>query len=147
MKKHTFPAKFSIICNDTLDFEELRELVKVCINNDVPIMDETLSNLSDCDYPYMFWDGDEETITQSRSLEEEDNDVIVVSPKTFLQYAKGEIEFTKPTPPITLKLNGSYKAVITPTEVKVGCQTFTFETITELYKAVQKQQRKQSKKS
>ena len=37
---------------------------------------------------------------------------------------------------INVELGNSCKAVVTPTEVKVGCQTFQFDRIKELYEAI-----------
>ncbi len=41
-------------------------------------------------------------------------------------------------PPIVVKLNTGYKAVVSSENVTVGCQTFSFDSIKELYGAVVK---------
>ncbi len=41
-------------------------------------------------------------------------------------------------PPINVKLNSGYTAIVSSANVTVGCQTFSFDSITELYEAVVK---------
>lgn len=53
----------------------------------------------------------------------------------------GEVTFKKYKPPFTpivLQLNKSYKAIVTADDVQVGCQTFTFDNVKELLKAIEK---------
>jgi hypothetical protein len=54
--------------------------------------------------------------------------------------AAGEVTFKPKRAPfksITVKLNSSYQATVTDDSVTVGCQTFTFRKIDDLYNAVQ----------
>jgi len=51
----------------------------------------------------------------------------------FILKMMGKEVFT----PIEVKLNDSYKAVVTPESVKVGCQEFTHQAIKEVYEATQ----------
>jgi hypothetical protein len=60
-----------------------------------------------------------------------------------IQLGENEIspycELRKPGPsPILVALNEEHSAIVEPEGVKVGCQTFSFDKIEELYKAVQK---------
>lgn len=146
MKKHTFPKNKNIVCGKKLNSDEIRELVKACFTHDVHIHYRTFEQLVDDRHPYFIWscDDDDKCITQTNNTDISEN-YDVVSFEEFLQYVRGERVYKNSN--IELRLNDQYKAIITSTEIKVGCQTFTFETITELYKAVQTQKRRQNKKS
>lgn len=70
----------------------------------------------------------------SEGQEEEDG----LSPIKEVRYKKDILIKCEEYNPIKIKLNNSYKAIVYSDNIKVGCQTFTFDKIEELYKAVQK---------
>ena len=87
--------------------------------------------LWDKEFPYMIWD--EEEITASRtSTNFNDGEIHVNTFEEFIAYFEGtQAMQTK------VRLNGSYRAIINLDKtIKVGCETFTFEKMHELYKAM-----------
>jgi len=81
-------------------------------------------------FPYMVWDGEE--ITASMSADNRYSyEVQVGSFEEFITFFEIPVS-------IDVKLNGKYTAVVKRDgTINVGCQTFTFNAMKELYKAIE----------
>ena len=80
-------------------------------------------------FPYMVWDGEE--ITASKSKDKHNSyEVQVDSFEEFITFFEIPVS-------IDVKLNDNYTAVVKRDgTINVGCQTFTFDAMKELYNAV-----------
>jgi hypothetical protein len=78
-------------------------------------------------FPYMLWDGEEITASKSKYSNDE---VQVDSFEEFIAFFEIPVS-------IDVKLNDNYTAVVKRDgTINVGCQTFTFDAMKELYNAV-----------
>lgn len=87
----------------------------------VPVYSDTTEY--DSTYPILYWDG--EHITQTMSQKDVQYSVEEFIDQFFISYKTIEI--------------GSYSSVIdSGIEIKVGCQTISFETVEEVYNEMKK---------
>ena len=70
-----------------------------------------------------------------------DSDTMVISEEEFIKALKGEKVDFKPPFCEELFLNSDYTAIITKKGIKVGCQKFTHEQVSELYKISEQAQK------
>ena len=70
-----------------------------------------------------------------------DSDTMVISEEEFIKALKGEKVDFKPPFYEELFLNSDYHAIITKKGIKVGCQKFTHEQVSELYKISEQAQK------
>jgi hypothetical protein len=120
--------------------KEVDILIFTCKSLGIPVYKQT--NRYDPQYPYPTWDREE--ISQNKlSSRINSQEVIVTSALEFLSHFD---EAMTPQPqPITIKINSSYDAVLTPTKdgevtITVGCQTIPVQVIKEISEALVKLQ-------
>ena len=93
---------------------------------DVPIHED--SQEYDEGYPYLFWNG--RYITQTSDPNNKD-----VSETEVFEFLKHFTESGKPKFKM-FDISETYKAKVSANEVKVGCQTVSFELLEEIYKTM-----------
>lgn len=127
---HNFPGL--VMIDRALTLTEAKELLKLAIDAEMPIYHEVFKTLVDKEYPYYCYNHG--NITQT-CVKQTDNKYLIVSFNEFKQFmvGKGKLPYRK-----KLTLNDSYEAIVTKTNITVGCQTFTHDAIAKLYKISQK---------
>lgn len=128
---HNFPG--SVLINKALTLAEAKELLKLAIDAEIPIYHEVFKTLVDEKYPYYCYnDGN---ITQTSTHPTDSSKYFVVTLDEFKQFmiGKGKLPYRE-----KVTLNDSYEAIVTKTNITVGCQTFTHDAIAKLYKISQK---------
>lgn len=137
--KHNFPEGVSIACTHVHNLKEGKEILKLAIDGDCLIYKEVLSKIVDKEYERFYWDKDDKYISQT-CAEINDNEYIWVSFEEFKAFLQGKGKCNLPFKQ-DLKLSDSYTATVTKDNVKVGCQTFTHNTIKLLYQLSLKAQK------
>lgn len=130
MKKHNFPENVDVVCDVKLTQKQAKEILKLSIDYDLNICRDVVSNKVNDEYPYYGFDANEGELTQFSNID--DDNFIIVNFNEFKNFIKGNGNIIK------LELNNEYTAILTPNQIKVGCQTFTHETLEKLYKESQK---------
>ncbi len=135
---HNFPEGKKILCNKIHTLKEAKDILKLCIDHDVPFHHSVLDAFVDIDYPRFTFTDD--VVTQSSDIPEDCATVSLEEFKNFIQGKGDEKKISKPFED-TMELNYQYKATVTKKGVKVGCTDFTHEKIAELYNLSQKAQK------
>ena len=121
---HNFPKNQEYVIDRVLSLEETKEIFHLCIDNDVPIYEDTLKKPVDEIYPYIYFSGD--LICQTKSDEKK----LKLTFEEFKDYIQGK---GKKLYNQKMTLNSQYEAIITKGGVKVGCQEFSHDIIEKLY--------------
>jgi hypothetical protein len=131
--KKTFSkgCNVAVDCKGSLALKKF--LVEYALSKDVSVYDGTLEDVKhgDDQYPNVTWSGGEVCGTHATTP---DSCKTWISVETFMEYCDNWKEHQ----PIEVKLNGDYTAIIHKEDkvIKVGCQTFSFEIMEQLYKAM-----------
>ena len=107
------------------DAETVNTVIELLKNMDVPIHED--SQGYDELYPYLFWSGDSHYISQTSDPNNKD-----VSETEVFEFLKHFIEYGKPKFKM-FDISDDYKAKVSAENVKVGCQTVSFELLEEIY--------------
>ena len=137
--KHNFPEGVSIGCTHVHNLKEGKEILHLAIDSDCAIYEEVFNNIADKQYPRFYWGKNDKKISQTYA-DEGDDDYIWVSFTEFKLFLQGKGKYKTPFKE-TLKLSNDYTATVTKKDVKVGCQTFTHNTIKLLYQLSLKAQK------
>ncbi len=62
--KHQFPENKDIFCNEKHTLEQIKEFVFLAKLVNLEVGEETLEDLMDENYPYLYWDWHDKVITQ-----------------------------------------------------------------------------------
>lgn len=139
---HNFPKDLCFICNKDLTEGEYKEICKLAITNEISL--EFLSP------PYKPSKSEPKLLYNDNNLEntgmnskDADEYYIFINFQDFKKFLKGEGDIKSLPIPFNEKviLNKNRTAEVKKTKVIVGCEEFTHEKITELYKASQKAQK------
>ena len=105
------------------DVETVNTVIELLKNMDVRIHED--SQEYDKSYPYLYWNG--EYITQTSDPNNKD-----VSETEVFEFLK---HFTKSAKPRfkVFEISADYKAKVSAENVKVGCQTVSFDLLEEIY--------------
>ncbi len=132
---HNFPNHINVSVANVTE-KQAKTILKLCIDNDVDIASETIEDKINKRYPNYHFEFENQEITQN-CADSNDNEYHFVSFNEFCNYIKGKGIKIKPPFKQELVLNGSYKAIVTKENVKVGCQEFSHDIIKKLYEASQ----------
>lgn len=137
--KHNFPEGVSIGCTHVHNLKEGKEILHLAIDGSCKISTGATEKIADKDYPRFCWDNIAKELCET-SDEVGNKDYIWVSFAEFKEFLKGKSKYKTPFKE-TLKLSNDFTATITKENVKVGCQTFTHNTIKLLYQLSLKAQK------
>lgn len=133
---HNFPKDVQIVCKEKHTLEQSKEILKLCVDNDVPIYSSYIFNDKVREeYPYYLWDG-----TSLMRVRMYVNSNIAVSLEEFKQFIIGKGKYKVPFNK-ELKLNSEYTAIVTKEKIIVGCQQFSHDIVKKLYLLSQKAQK------
>ena len=133
--KHNFPNNIDIICNQKLTtIKQVKDILKKCIDLEIPISCGVIKDPSPKEYPYIGWDSDDKEITLFGECIEKEG-YLITNKAEFDEFMQGTSDLLKTK---TIQLNDEYSAVISRKNVIVGCQHFSHEKIEELYNAIKK---------
>lgn len=135
---NNFPENTKVLCNKIHTVKEAKEILKLCIDHDMPFQSCIPEQMVDESYPrFALSDG---VLTQTKDLPE---DCATVSIEEFKNFIQGKGDEKKISRPFEEKLEISYQytATVTKKYIKVGCTEFSHEKITELYNLSQKAQK------
>lgn len=133
---HNFPKDVQIVCKQKHTLEQSKEILKLCVDNDVPIYSSPVFNDKvKKEYPYYLWDGT--SLMRARTRESSD---IAVSLEEFKQFIIGKGKYEAPFNE-ELELNDEYTATVTKEKITVGCQVVSHDTVKKLYLLSQKAQK------
>jgi len=113
------------------DIEQIK-FINECEKNNVNIEEEVIKQPVDREYPYIYFEVDENgkgVLGTCDGNADDPEDDILVSKTKFKELVRNHKN------PIEIVLNEQYKAIICSDGVKVGCQKFSFNIIKELAKA------------
>jgi hypothetical protein len=119
--------------NKPVTLAEAKTILKLCIDNDVPVYEKTFLKPFDEKYPNYHWNGVFNEILQNNEKSYiNDNEYMFVSFTEFCNYIKGQGKVIKAPFKIELKLNSEYNAIVTKYDITVGCQSFSHDIIQQL---------------
>jgi len=136
---HNFPKNIIIECKEKHNLEQGKEILKLCIENNVIISESTQEEVKDDQFPYFMY-GREGILTQTYSINENNDELTVtlrVTLREFKQFVIGKGKYKTPFNE-ELKLNSGYTATVTKEKIIVGCQLFSHDTVKKLYLLSQK---------
>jgi len=137
--KHTFPniEKIDFFALETNPSLVVRmEMLKVAFANDIDFNTAEIKKEKSSYIAFQFSTNELTRITRLT-----DSDTLIISEEEFMKALQGKkVEFQQPFYE-EFFLNSSYTAKITKEGIEVGCQKFTHEQVSELYKISEQAQK------
>ena len=127
---HNFPKNISVVCKEELTLKQAKEILKLALENNVIIHEDTQREPVDIIYPYFIFEHNDEILTQDRECNNKNK--LNVSLREFKNFIQGKGIYKEPFSKI-IKLNDKHEAIVTKENIKVGCQSFTHVKLKELY--------------
>lgn len=90
--KHNFPKDKTIVCNEKHTPEQHKEIMKMCIDYDVPVFEKTWDFNNDPEFEFLIWDG--ESVFKCKARHKKDYSVSLSEFKAFIR-GEGKIEQPK----------------------------------------------------
>lgn len=126
---HNFPEDKLIVCNKIHTLKEAKEIIKLCIDNEVPIEPSIINRLVNENYPRFIMN------TNISHTSCDPMKYSIVSIEEFKNFIQGKGDEKKINSPFEekLELSYDYTATVTKEKIVVGCTSFSHERIAELY--------------
>lgn len=83
MKKSNFPKDKTIVCNEKHTPEQHKEIMKMCIDYEVPVFSETWDFNNDPEFEFLIWDG--ESVFKCNERHKKDYSVSLSEFKAFIR--------------------------------------------------------------